>query len=223
MSTEEIYGLFSGMNQKTVSWHLNQEIAKGSIVRSFHGFYALAPSLPDTAERLAAIPELSRQCFSCLDSLGLPFYLSGLDCLNGLGLQVEGSYPVIVCTGKNNMKDIQMELMRSFDLAITEEETLLLEDEKLKGRISFMVLSSSDSRLQNAGFAYKEKAFVDLYYAVTRLDYPLSRAELPRILSLIDVNSYRFRLATRDRKLANELNFLLNYDSSFIKAFAEFI
>ena len=45
-----------------------------------------------------------------------------------------------------------------------------------------------DFSLQKDCFAYPEKAFVDLYYACTRLEYPLSREELPHILSLMGPN-----------------------------------
>ena len=34
---------------------------------------------------------------------------------------------------------------------------------------------------------------------------------------------YRFRRATKDRGLSNELYFLLSYNKEFVKAFADFI
>ncbi|MBQ3829641.1 MAG: hypothetical protein II813_01810, partial [Spirochaetales bacterium] len=108
-------------------------------------------------------------------------------------------------------------------LAITEDEFNLLADPSVRNRIQFVVLSTSDFGMQKEGFAYAEKAFVDLYYAVTRLEYPLPVAELPHVLSLIKPNEYRFRRATKDRGLSNELNFLLSYNKDFVKSFADFI
>lgn len=223
LTTQEIYSLFPEMNQKTVSWHLNQEVMKGNIRKAGHGVYEIGKHIPEKEERQLNIPELSKTVYECLVQSGYDFYLSGLDCMNGLGFKVDGQYPVIICVRKDSLKDIQLLLMREFDLAITEEEKDLLSDENLRRRIQFVVLRSNDFTLQKEHFAFKEKAFVDLYYAVTRLEYPLDISELPHVLSLISPNVYRFRKATKDRGLNSELNFLLSYNKAFVKAFAEYL
>lgn len=223
LSTREIYDLFSDMNQSTVSWHLHEELGKGFVEKCGHGSYRLSSTTPDDRERLSKIPNLSTAAFACLKDSGYDFYLSGLDCMNGIGFKVDGSYPVILCTRKHSIKDVQLLLMREFDLAITEDESNLLGMGRLKSRIQFVILSSSNFALQSDGFAFPEKAFVDLYYAVTRMEYPLPVRELPHVLSLIKPNLYRFRNATKDRGLSSELNFLISYNRDFVKAFAEFI
>jgi hypothetical protein len=223
LTTQEIYALFSDMNPRTVSWHLHEELGKGTVVRFSQGRYMLSAGIPAQEERFGNIPELSRKAHEVLAQSGYNFYLSGLDCMNGLGFRVDGSYPVIVCTANEYVKDVQLLLMREFDLAITEDENDLLADANVRNRIQFVVLRTNDFSLQKEGFAFTEKAFVDLYYAVTRLEYPLPVSELPHVLSLIRPNAFRFRHATRDRGLSNELNFLLSYKKDFIKAFAEFI
>ena len=223
LTTQEIYALFPDMNPNTVSWHLHEELGKGSLVRKAHGTYVLSSWIPMQEERFGNIPDLSRKAHEALEKSGFEFYLSGLDCMNGLGFKVDGSYPVIVCTKTHLVKDVQLFLMREFDLAITENEFNLLDDPSVRSRIQFVVLSTSDFALQKDGFAYAEKGFVDLYYAVTRLEYPLPVSELPHVLSLIKPNAFRFRRATKDRGLSNELNFLLSYNRDFVKAFAEFL
>ena len=223
LTTQEIYSLFPEMNHKTVSWHLHQELVKGNIQKDGHGIYALSSKVPQNEERQDNIPELSKVVYRCLGESGYDFYLSGLDCMNGLGFKVDGSYPVIVCVKPSDVKDVQLLLMREFDLAITEDEFNILGMEKLRSRIQFVILSSSDFAVQSDGFAFPEKSFVDLYYAVTRMDYPLPVKELPHVLSLIKPNMYRFRRATRDRGLSSELNFLISYNRDFLKAFSEYI
>ena len=223
LTTQEIYSLFHEMNRKTVSWHLNQEVMKGNIRKVGHGVYEIGKHIPEKEERQEKIPPLSRNVYECLLNSGYDFYLSGLDCLNGLAFKVDGQYPVILCVKKECLKDVQLLLMREFDLAITEEEKDLLSEESLKRRIQFVVLKGNDFTLQKEHFAYKEKSFVDLYYAVTRLDYPLDVAELPHVLSLISPNAYRFRRATKDRGLSSELNFLLSYNKDFVKAMADYL
>ena len=223
LTTQDIYSLFSGMNRNTVSWHLHEELDKGTVVRTCQGRYSLSSGIPEQEERFSKIPELSRKAHEVLADSGYRYYLSGLDCMNGLGFRVDGSYPIIVCTAKESVKDVQLLLMREFDLAITEFENDLLADANVRNRIQFVVLSTKDFSLQKEGFAYAEKGFVDLYYAVTRLEYPIPVSELPHVLSLIIPNEFRFRRATRDRGLSHELNFLLCYKREFIKALAEYI
>lgn len=222
-TTQQIYSLFSDMNSKTVSWHIHDELKKGNIEKLGHGVYTRAKALPCADERFSCISELSRKCYEFLKLSGYDFYLSGLDCLNGLGFSVEGTYPVLVCARKHQVKDVQLELMRAFDLAITEDELSMLEMDNIRSRIQFVILGSEDFGLQRSGFAFKEKGFVDLYYAVTRMDYPVPVEELPHILGIIGPNRYRFHQATRDRGLSDELNFLLQYNSHFIKSFAKYI
>ena len=223
LTTQEIYALFPDMNHKTVSWHLNQELMKGNVRKAGHGVYEIGSHIPEKEERQGNIPDLSKAVYECLAESGYDFYLSGLDCMNGIGFKVDGQYPVIICVKKDYMKDVQLLLMREFDLAITEDEKELLSDENLRRRIQFVVLRSSDFTLQKEHFAFKEKAFVDLYYAVTRLEYPLTVSELPHVLSLISPNAYRFRRATKDRGLASELNFLLSYNKEFVKALSDYL
>ncbi len=223
MTTQQIYSLFEDMNPKTVSWHLHDELSKGRIRRLSHGSYAIASGIPELEERQKAIPQLSQEAYSVLKASGYEFYLSGLDCLNGIAFKVDGAYPVIVCTRPHLLKDVQLLLMREFDLAITENEFDLLADESIRSRIQFVVLGTRNMKLQKEGFAFTEKAFVDLYYACTRLEYPLNISELPHVLSLISPNVYRFKQSTKDRGLSDELNFLMSYDKQFLKEMVKYI
>lgn len=223
LTTVQIYDEFSYMNPKTVSWHLYDCIKQGLVDRSTHGLYVLSSSLPEIKERFLNISNYGRRIYDYLCSTGFDFYLSGMDCLNGLGVWLDGSLPVIVCVPQDQVKDVQLELMRNFDLTLIESELSMLADEKTRNLIRIIVLSSKDFTLQKGHFAVIEKAFVDLYYAVTRLEYPVAVEELPHLLSLFKINSYKFKRATKDRHLSSELDFLLSYDKRFLRAFVDFI
>lgn len=223
LSTKEVYALFPDMNPSTVSWHLHDELKRGNIYRTSHGKYCLASDLTYIDSRFEFISDSCKKAYEYLEKLKYPFYVTGLDCMNGIGMTVNGSYPVMLCTNKKYAKDIQLDLMREFDLAVTEDELSSTNFDKLKSKIQFIILNSRDFSLQDNGFAFKEKAFVDLYYSCTRLEYPLPKNELPHILSIIEPNGFRFRRATKDRGLSDELNFLLCYDKEFISSFAEYL
>lgn len=222
LTTQEIYAYFPDQNQKTVSWHLHRQLVRGNIVQASHGSYVLPPEKYNIDDSVRVLPERSIRVYEALADLNYKFYLTGLDALNGLGFAINGNYPVIVCAEKHRVKDIQLELMRLFDFAATEEDYVRLEPE-LRNRIHFLVLASDAFELSNEHFALPEKAFVDLYYAVTRMDYPVPVKDLPHILSLIKPNQFRFRMATKDRHLGDELNFLVNLNREFIKELVEYI
>lgn len=223
MTTREIYRFFGEMNQKTVSWHLFDCLEQGLVVRTGHGRYALSRAIPEVDERLSHIPMKSCLLYDFMCRTGYDFYMSGLDCMNGLGLEVSNGYPVLFCCRRRDVKDVQMEVMRHLDLVLTEDDSQMLLDEGLKHRIQYVVIGSDDFTLQKSGFAFIEKAFVDLYYACTRLEYPIDVNELPRILGLFKSNPYRFKRSTKDRRVSQELDFLLNYNKPFIKAFADML
>ena len=223
LSTVQIYQEFSTMNPKTVSWHLYDCIKQGIVDRSSHGLYVLSSSLPEIKERLSNISSYGQEIYNFLCSTDYDFYISGMDCLNGLGVWTQGALPIIICTRKESVKDVQMELMRHFDLALIESEVDMLADEKTRGLIKIVILSSNDFSLQKGHFAVVEKAFVDLYYSITRLEYPISIDELPHLLSLFNINAFRFKRATKDRHLSSELDFLLCYNKKFLKAVVEYL
>ncbi len=223
LSTVQIYDAFAPMNSKTVSWHLFDCIKQGIVDRSSHGLYVLSSSLPEIQERFENISSYGKKVYDFLSSTGFDFYFSGMDCLNGLGVWTQGTLPLIICTKKTDVKDVQLELMRQFDLPLIESETAMLADENIKSLIKIVILSSNDFTLQKGHFAVVEKAFVDLYFAVTRLEYPIPVEELPHLLSLFKLNPYRFKKATKDRHLSSELDFLLSYDRNFLKALVNYL
>lgn len=223
LTTKEIYSLFPDMNTQTVSWHLHKQMVKGNIVQASHGVYVLPKSKLNDEARINKLPKLSLGAYELLNKSGYKFYLSGLDTLNGLGFSVSGDYPVIICTEKSRIKDVQMQLMREFDFAITEDDYTLLDNPSLRKKIQFVILSTDAFELSKGNFALPEKAFVDLYYAISRLGYPVPVKELPHVLSLIKPNVYKFKLSTKDRKLSDELNFLMHYNREFVKALANYL
>lgn len=223
LTTKEIYSLFPEMNTQTVSWHLHKQMIKGNIIQASHGVYVLPKSKLNDESRINKLPQMSLSAYEILSKAGYNFYLSGLDTLNGLGFSVSGNYPVIICTEKNRVKDVQMKLMREFDVAITEDDYSLLDNASLRKRIQFVILSTDAFELSKGHFALPEKAFVDLYYVISRLDYPVPVKELPHVLSLIKPNLYKFKMATKDRKVSDELNFLMHYNREFVKALADYL
>lgn len=223
LATREIYDLFPEMNSQTVSWHLHKMLKEGEIVQASHGMYAIGLRKNETGFDSNNLSTFSKTAFDILTNSGFEFYLSGLDSLKINGFNINGDFPVIICADKSRIKDIQLELMRESDLAVTENDYVFSDENSITNKAKYYVLSTKAFELSSNNIALKEKAFIDLYYAITRMNYPVAISNLPRILSMIKPNEFKFKTSTRDRGLSDELNFLLNYDRQFIKAFSELL
>ena len=223
MATKEIYALFPEMNTQTVSWHLHKLLKLGTIVQVSHGCYSIVKDDEFDSQRLSSLQESSGAAYRIIQDLGFKFYLSGLDALTGQGFYAREGYPVIICVEKGREKDVQLELMRQRDFAIIENEVELLNNSVMKNNIQFYILTSTSQELSEKHFACPEKAFVDLYYCITHLDYPIAVQTLPHILARFKMNPYKFKMATRDRGLSEELNFLTCYNREFLREFANIL
>ena len=64
--------------------------------------------------------------------------------------------------------------------------------------------------------AQKEKGFIDLYYAVTRMEYGVSVPELYRIyqslLRNLSLAALKVKAAAKDRGILTEVNWLMELD-----------
>ncbi len=228
LSTIDIYNNFSDMNEKTVAWHLHECVKQGIVKRigpgGGRGVYVLSNSILDAGRELKKLNAQKRAIYEFLVEAGYHFYVSGLDCFNDC-LEGDSDFPLIICTDKNHVSDLRTDMMRNFDCyALAEEDLIEKKDiEDQMSKYGCYVLSSKDFTLQQNNFAFKEKAFVDLYYAVTRQHFPFPIEALPKVLSLFKPNEKRFHFATKDRQLAHELDFLLNYNIEFLRAFVNYL
>jgi hypothetical protein len=228
LTTTELYELFAPMPSATVAWHLHRCVENGFVKRigagGGRGIYQLSDIMLDERRSLDNLSAQKREVYEFLCYLGYDFYLSGFDSLGDVTIQDKDDHPMIICTGKKNLDTISLELTRKFTFALAQDNRIEKKDIKDNmQKYKFYVLEGRNFDLQMGHFAVPEKSFVDLYFAITRLHYPFEVEKLPYILDLIKPNGRRFHFATKDRKVAAELDFLLNYDRAFLLAFADYI
>ena len=119
-----------------------------------------------------------------LDESGFCFYISGLDILARYMLHVPEQYPIILFAEKEVKVAISDILTEAKLLVVAPQQVKELSSNTLYRLLEDapVVLYPTDSfDFSVDGIAEIEKAFVDLYYAVTRNEYPLSIQELVRI------------------------------------------
>ena len=203
------------MKETTVRWTLWNLVDLGKIIRLGHGVYSLKPQ-----EKQIARPQLSplsRKVKSILEESGILFFISGLDILVGYMIHVPEKYPVLAFIEQTSIEDAQEFLIRQkIDSIISPK---INEFEKFRNLPSLgeivILRKTKEFNYSYEGLAEPEKAFVDLYYEVTRASYPLSLGELGRIYLNMrrrgSLNEKRLSKIAIRRSLHHDIRFILNH------------
>jgi hypothetical protein len=217
ISLKKIYALFPDVNRKTISWRLHRLVQEGKLARTGHGYYSMQVREKNKAAGYDYMQKKSRMIYDNLNDYGYNFYISGMDSLVGEILHIPESYPTIVVLEEAGIKEIQ-ELLNQRNLIIaTEEDISLIEELNLRNRLDVVLLKGKDFSLSSDHIAYKEKGFIDLYFAVTRMGYSIPVSEISRIYqSLVRNKSIakgRMLNAAKDRGITSEIKWLVDLDT----------
>lgn len=215
MNIHEIYSFFPELNRKTISWRLYSLVQKGKLYNTGRGFYSLNKNSGNSLSAGYEYLQMkSKMIYESLIEYGYDFYITGIDSLIGEVLHVPESYPVLVVMEEAGMKEIQETLGARDLIVITEKDRIFTKDSFLGKKVDAYLISGRDFSLASDSIALKEKGFVDLYYAVTRMDYIVSVPELSRIYQSLLRNQTiamaRFKTAAKDRGVAAEINWLIH-------------
>lgn len=178
---EDVQALFPDMKQATIYWNLSKLVEAGYLKRVRKGVYAFNEwkgktkiTLTDDVKRIQDI----------LDESGFEYYVSGLDVLQRYMQHVPEQYPTILFIEKsaheeivNNLLDGDFNIVKPSEIHQQYENSVLTGNEKKQ----IVVYDTENFDYENEGIATIEKAFVDLYFSITRNGYPLSLQELVRV------------------------------------------
>ena len=222
MSVRQIYSLFPYMHPKTVSWRLHKYMTQGKLFKTGHGYYSLDAVADHNAAGYSYMQKKSQTVFDAAVENGYDFYITGLDSLVGELLHVPESYPVLLVVEDAGVKELQNALSGEKLLTLTENQKNILKSPEIRNSIDVYILNGKDFSLSEEHIARKEKGFIDLYYAVTRLEYGVSVPELSRIYQNLQRNKALtmtvVKKAAKDRGIATEIGWLADMGKSTNKA-----
>jgi len=213
VSTRQIYSLFPDSNPKTLSWRLHKLVQLGKLHRSGQGYYSLLAIRENNAAGYDYIQRKSQTVYDVANNYGYDFYITGLDSLIGELLHVPEKYPVLLVLEESGVNEIQEALSNMDFIVFTEKERSIAKKAKILNKTDVYILKGKTFTLSVDHIAQKEKGFVDLYYAVTRMEYGISVPELSRIFQNLQRNqalaALKMKHSARDRGIATELNWLM--------------
>lgn len=223
INLKEIYALFPEMNQKTVSWKLHTLVQQGKLHKTGHGYYSMQMNRESSITvGYDYLQKQSQRIYDILIDYGYDFYITGLDALVGEVLHVPENYPALIIVNQTSMNAIQELLSEHGLIVLTEKDRIILEKSTIRKRTDAILFRGRDFSLSTDHISQKEKGFVDLYYAVTRMEYGVSIPELSRIYESLQRNNSitmeKLKHAAKDRGIAREIIWLIDLDKVSAKS-----
>ena len=166
----------------TTYWNLAKLTDEGKIKRIQKGTYAF---LSTETKHMPMPTESAERIQYKLNESGYSFYVSGLDVLLRFMQHIPDQYPVIVFVEQSAIDEIAYTLQRIGMTVMTGNEYLTAQSFIERNEMTDLVLLYSTRNFTYAvdGYATNEKAFVDLYFEVTRRSYSLPLQELARVFT----------------------------------------
>lgn len=218
ISIKQIYSLFPEIKSKTISWRIHELVEHGKLQNTGHGYYSLYKMNEHNAAGYDYLQNKSQMVYDIVMDYGYDFYVTGLDSLIGEILHVPEAYPVLLVVEEAGIKEVQDALSEKGLIVFTEKEKGIIEKSVIKNKIDAIIFKGKKFSLSTGHIAQKEKGFVDLYYATTRMEYGISIPELSRIYqSLIRNRSLaraKLKDAARDRGIITEVNWLMDINKA---------
>ncbi|MDW7659087.1 MAG: DUF6577 family protein [Bacillota bacterium] len=192
----------------TAYWYLAKLADAGKIKRIQKGTYSFFSEKPG---HMPMPSEASERIQNILLESGYPYYISGIDVLLRFMQHIPDQYPIIVYVDHSATNDVAELLLMSGMTVIAGKEYLVSQSFIERNLITNLVLLYPSRNFSYAidGFATNEKAFVDLYFEVTRRAYPLPLQELARIFqNMMDqgaIQRGKLLRAAHERSIRSEM------------------
>ena len=213
LSVNEIYTMFPEANQKTILWRLHKLVQQQKLFKVGRGHYCVKKEKEENSTGYEYLQKKSKQVYDIIAQYDYKFYITGLDALTGEVLHEPAPFTVLLVMEEAGINEMQELLSDTGYFVIQENERNLFQQNALKNKIDIVILKGKNFELAVEGIAIKEKGFIDLYFAVTRIEYGVSIDKLSRIYENMQKNesftSYKMKQSAKDRGLITEISWLL--------------
>lgn len=217
-----------GEKRSTVYWTLSNLVHKGYIFSIGKGIYSLQRK---EKELKPALSSLAAAAIKILKNSGIEFFISGLDILSVFMEHLPETYPTILFAYKYSVNEVSEILAKGGIDAVIDKNFKNYSAIKQISSIREIILikETKEFTYSKNNLAVFEKAFVDLYYEITRKNYPLSLQELARIyLNMkrrIAIDTARLKKIASRRNILEDIRYISDYKriNSKTYEFVEFL
>jgi len=203
--------------QSTLYWTLHKLTQGGHISRTGQGLYSFQNRGAESIQPI--LSTLASRILNVLGETGHDFFISGLDILTVFMDHVPETYPVLLFVGKSGTDEVADILSRNkIDVVpyTNIKDYSAIRRMSSVGELALLIPTQEFAYAAN-GLATFEKAFVDLYYEVSRRNYPLSIQELVRIyLNMrrrMSLNTNRMVKIASRRNIQQDIRYIVEHDA----------
>lgn len=208
---DDIRKTFPDISKSSLYWTVSKLVQAGYLKRVRNGVYELNEA---RGKRAVHLSDMTKKVQKILDEEGFDYYISGMDILLKFMHHVPENYPIIIFGEKRAAGEILQTLKNNRIMAVNPKTLRETYDQYIyKSEEPIVILYSTESFVYaENNIAANEKAFIDLFYAVTRNQYPLALQELVRAYNNM------LRLGAIDQKLLVKMSYQRNlqYDVRYI-------
>ncbi len=203
--------LFPELEKSSLYWTISKLVKEGKLKRIRNGVYSLNEIKGKSAVYLS---ETAKKVGVLLDAEGYNYFFSGIDVVIKFMQHVPEEYPIMLFAEKNSEMDI-IRLLKDKEITAIKASSVKDIDEEYVYTImrpNVILYLTDNFDYANSNIALTEKAFIDLFYAITRTAYPMSLQELGRTYSNM------IRLGAIDQKKMITISYKRNlqYDIRYI-------
>ena len=168
------------MPKSSIYWYLSKMVDQEYITRVSNGKFTIHQS--NNQDNIIA-SQVATQIQNLLQETGFQYYISGIDVLINYMQHIPDAYPIMLYVDKYSRDEIEDILLKANITVISAKELINKTTISNLNRLNTLVLlyETQNFAFSKNGYATREKAFVDLYFEVTRHEYPLPLQELSRI------------------------------------------
>ncbi|MHB8128278.1 MAG: DUF6577 family protein [Mobilitalea sp.] len=207
----DIAKLFPELKKSSLYWIISNLVKEGYLMRVRNGVYSLNEIRGKSAVYLSGI---AKKVGIILDEEGYEYYFSGIDVIIKFMQHVPEDYPVMLFIQKSSEMDI-IQLLKGREITVVKANAVKdLEDDYVYSimRPDVIIYPTDSFNYMEKNIALIEKAFIDLFYAITRNYYPLSLQELGRTYS----NMVRLGAIDQKKMITMSYKRNLQYDIRYI-------
>lgn len=177
---QDIQSIFPDKQKSSLYWDASKLVEAGYLVRIRNGVYKLKDS---TVNNTLILSDAAKEIQKKLQETGFDFYISGIDILSKYLHHIPEEYPIIVYALKTAIDEIKIAL-DSKKYFVTQSYSSINQSELhnfVGNRIHILLIPTESFTFSQNNLATTEKAFLDLFYEITRDGYPLALQELVRM------------------------------------------
>ncbi|MBB2184654.1 hypothetical protein H0486_17445 [Lachnospiraceae bacterium MD1] len=203
--------LFPDLKANSIYWVIYNLVKEGYLKRIRNGVYSLNEIKGKSAVYLS---ETAKKVGYILDSEGYDYYFSGIDIVLKFMQHIPEEYPVMLFVKKNTEEEIIRLLKENEIIAIKANTMKNLDSNYINSimRPNVIIYITDNFSYSENNVALTEKAFIDLFYAITRNAYPMSLQELGRTYS----NMIRLGAIDKQKMITMSYKRNLQFDIRYI-------